>query len=633
MRVNFAALAAAILTTATIFTSASMAQATPTYEIYLDSSTQLDVSYNTMPYDLTVIGTKLFFIQGGKLKVYDSVAHTTTQILAGATIPRGPFGVANGKLIFNAYVSSDPGQEVYMSDGTTAGTGLLKDILPGSAQSQPGNFMQFGNVVIFSTRNAGNTAYELWKTDGTPNGTVKIRDINYLIGSYGNAVLNGKLYFQAADPGYALTIWATDGVTASQVSNITPDESNLTTFGGWVYFNGDATSAAISNRSGSITGNELLRTNGTITEIAADVNPTTNNSSWSKPTNLAVIGGSLYFSADDGVHGRELMKFDGQTTTLIKDQYVGLGSSSPWHITGYNGKIYYSALDSTNSRELYVSDGTDAGTDLLADIYPGSTTCQMFIDPGCFSSTPRVNTSDPQQFTAFDGHLLFSALEPTYGAEIFSIYESPAPTPTPTVTVAVPKPGMDPLLAKRSANAMIAMRGAVQSAGAPVKYFLSADAFENLSAATVDGKIAKISRSASGAYEISVDGDVANNGDVVLTTEFGKMTLVSAVQIAAVAPTVSLQLGRAANSNLTEKAKTYLVYELSKNLKATSATCQSAISGTASAAKVKTTKQQLARVCAYVQSLRPSLQVSAPTIIRGSAIGVFEAKLDISFKR
>jgi ELWxxDGT repeat protein len=67
------------------------------------------------------------------------------------------------------------GYELWISDGTTLGTKLLKDIVPGSEGSYPHDFINRNNEVIFTVATkdelTGNLIYELWKTDGTESGT------------------------------------------------------------------------------------------------------------------------------------------------------------------------------------------------------------------------------------------------------------------------------------------------------------------------------------------------------------------------------------------------------------------------------------------------------------------------------
>src|SRR6185436_17440160 len=54
---------------------------------------------------------------------------------------------------------------------------LVKDIHAGAGSSEPGGFTRLGNVVIFA---ASDTEHgrELWRTDGTPQGTSLLMDID-----------------------------------------------------------------------------------------------------------------------------------------------------------------------------------------------------------------------------------------------------------------------------------------------------------------------------------------------------------------------------------------------------------------------------------------------------------------------
>ena len=68
------------------------------------------------------------------------------------------------------------GRELWLSDGTTAGTVLLKDIHSGTAHSRPRDFVEYQGRVYFSASD-GQTGRELWQTDGTPAGTGLVADI------------------------------------------------------------------------------------------------------------------------------------------------------------------------------------------------------------------------------------------------------------------------------------------------------------------------------------------------------------------------------------------------------------------------------------------------------------------------
>ena len=91
------------------------------------------------------------------------------------------------------------------------------------------------------------------------------------------------------------------------------------------------------------------------------------------------MGNCYYFAANDATHGTELWKSDGTAagTVMVKDIYPGLSSSGGWSssptaLTVIGGTLYFAANDGTDGTELWKSDGTAAGTVMVKDIYAGS---------------------------------------------------------------------------------------------------------------------------------------------------------------------------------------------------------------------------------------------------------------------
>jgi len=130
----------------------------------------------------------------------------------------------NGTLFFTA-VNNTNGRELWKSDGTDAGTVLVKDILPGIASSNPTNLVAVGNTLFFSANTNG---FELWKSDGTSAGTVMVADIFAGNGSSNPQNLinvGGTLYFSATDGIHGRELWRSDGTAAGtfMVGDLTED--------------------------------------------------------------------------------------------------------------------------------------------------------------------------------------------------------------------------------------------------------------------------------------------------------------------------------------------------------------------------------------------------------------------------
>jgi ELWxxDGT repeat protein len=108
----------------------------------------------------------------------------------------------------------------------------------------------------------------------------------------------------------------------------------------------------------------------------------------SNPRRLTPVGSQLFFTADDGVHGRELWVTDGSTegTRLVKDIWPGSSGSSPDQLLAFGPVLYFAANDGQHGIELWRSDGTAAGTVLVSDLYPGDDVYSPGV-PG--SSSPR----------------------------------------------------------------------------------------------------------------------------------------------------------------------------------------------------------------------------------------------------
>ncbi len=78
-----------------------------------------------------------------------------------------------GTTAYFAAEDSTSGVELWKTDGTTAGTNLVKDINPGPNGSYPAAPIELNGTLFFTADN-GSNSIELWKTDGTEAGTMLV---------------------------------------------------------------------------------------------------------------------------------------------------------------------------------------------------------------------------------------------------------------------------------------------------------------------------------------------------------------------------------------------------------------------------------------------------------------------------
>ncbi|HSL84621.1 MAG TPA: ELWxxDGT repeat protein, partial [Thermoanaerobaculia bacterium] len=122
------------------------------------------------------------------------------------------------------------GEELWVSDGTEAGTFLLGDLMPGPAPSSPRDLTSAGDRLFFAAEHPA-LGRELWVTDGTPAGTVPVVDLVPGAGSSrpGDlAWLGDRLVFSAWTPAWGREAWRTDGTAAGtwRLTDIAPGPSS-----------------------------------------------------------------------------------------------------------------------------------------------------------------------------------------------------------------------------------------------------------------------------------------------------------------------------------------------------------------------------------------------------------------------
>lgn len=121
--------------------------------------------------------------------------------------------------IFFSPFDADVWGELHSTDGTSAGTELIRDIAPSTVSSTPGGFVIYGDELYFSATSPEH-GRELWRTNGTSDGTVMVKDIHEGVGDSNPEHFieyDGDLYFVADDSLHGREIWRTDGTADGTV--------------------------------------------------------------------------------------------------------------------------------------------------------------------------------------------------------------------------------------------------------------------------------------------------------------------------------------------------------------------------------------------------------------------------------
>ncbi|WP_341524935.1 pre-peptidase C-terminal domain-containing protein [Nostoc sp. UHCC 0302] len=229
--------------------------------------------------------------------------------------------------------------------------------------------------------NSNRVVFQSSANTGTVNETI---NINLSAGSYFVRVYTSGL----ANTFYNLSLSATQQTQMFDLNQGTNGSSpdNLTAWGNTLYFTAN---------DGS-TGSQLLKSGGTVanTTRITNINPGSFN-----PANLTVLNNKLYFTANDGTKGTEVWVYDGTQARIVSDINPNSGSSNPSNLTVVGSNLFFTADDGTNGREVWVYDGTQVR--LVKDIYSGS------------------KSSSPTNLTAVNGKLYFTATDPSNGTELW----------------------------------------------------------------------------------------------------------------------------------------------------------------------------------------------------------------------
>lgn len=390
-------------------------------------------------------------IHGSELWTSDGSSEGTamlSDLTPGALSSAFSGGVTlNGAALFG-FASNGQGEEPWISDGTLGGTAKLKEIGAGSDSSKPSRGFQFtvsGNLAIFSACDDQHGC-ELWRTDGTVQGTQLIKDIEPgVAGSTPTGLIagNGNVYFIASSTQYGLELWRTDGTAAgttlvvdlqpgasSGFTHLEPDAIGL--YGNRMIFGSDElieinldssavrflTNFSAQNRrvTGGVTisGDKVyftLQGNGTQIWSYDLMSATTTRLSETSGEILGSINGFTILGvyAGNGLPSR-LLRTDGSILgTVPLASIPGTTESRPGYFQRRafvaGNRIYAVISDPLHGFELWQSDATELGTALLDEMMPGQAGSLL-------GGIDLVGSGDK---------VFLSALHPEVGRELFQL--------------------------------------------------------------------------------------------------------------------------------------------------------------------------------------------------------------------
>jgi ELWxxDGT repeat protein len=288
---------------------------------------------------------------------------------ATASMPRFPhteFRSANGRVFF-ASDDGVHGLEPWVTDGTPQGTVLVGDLQPGAADSDPAYFTSAPHGVVFMTDTRlsrhGPLTGAIWSTTATGTGhnagtTTRLAQGRDVV-SIDAVAFNGAALLATSDFDRNAQVWRSDGTVAGtfplKQHLILPDD--LTPIGGLALF---------------LDGqNPMWRTDGTSAGTRKLITIGGNFGSSTFLMELTAVGRRAFFRVDTLTDvGTELWVSDGtrRGTRLVRDIRPGPASSSPRKLTAHDDDLLFLANDGVHGLQVWRTDRNGRRTVRLTDV-------------------------------------------------------------------------------------------------------------------------------------------------------------------------------------------------------------------------------------------------------------------------
>lgn len=300
------------------------------------------------------------------------------------------------------------GRELWVTDGTRGGTRLVRNIDTNRIPAQTSDSSSPADLVVFQDRlwfsaSDGKSGRELWVSDGTEAGTTQFADLypgRFGINPTRLRVVGNLLYFVADER----ALWRTDGTVAGTY-RIHPEEEPDLSSPGWRDLRVAGDRLYLMRVAAGF--HELWTTDGTTAGTVRMRVLASFFSQFGQPE-MAAAGNQLVFSAESPDAGRELWATDGTEagTRMIADLWPGgadafgrVPSGQPRLFRSFGKRAVFTGLSSIAGDEPFVTDATAGGTQLIGDLAPSAGGIPLAVPAG----------SSPSDYSAAAGALWFSA--------------------------------------------------------------------------------------------------------------------------------------------------------------------------------------------------------------------------------
>ncbi|WP_129626607.1 ELWxxDGT repeat protein [Candidatus Oscillochloris fontis] len=311
-----------------------------------------------------------------------------------------------GNAVFFSAHDTPHGRELWITDGTPAGTRLVKDLIPGPDGGSPHWMVDLNGLLLFSAQTSAFERDALWRSDGTTEGTYPLLPVNQVADPVQLTVVGNRVFFVADDGIHGQELWMSDGTSTGtrMVTEIYPGEQGIY--------------------------------------------PEQNMPMGFFPFGLTRVGNRLFFHAEAPGHGYSLWVSDGTAagTRFVSRLTTATTSPEYWDLTALNETtLLFIARTGRLNYGLYRSDGTAEGTYLIRDLSYTTDSGAMRLYPpvsglraiggrvyfieglalkqsdGTAAGTIQISQFLPGPVAAIDGRAYLLSLSRPYGFDLVPI--------------------------------------------------------------------------------------------------------------------------------------------------------------------------------------------------------------------